>query len=242
MFARIVAVGLAATMVAACAGQTVIRSNPPGATVFMNGVPVGRTPYLMKDRKIVGSTTSIRLEHPGYEPLDLVIARNEKLDAVALIGGLFLLVPLLWIMEYNPDHFFTLNPGGGSGPVAGNTPPARSRPSGTTPTRTVQPTGDNNRIPANNRDVQAQARKANELNAEGRDLLRDGKYEAAVANFEHAIELLEDPRFYFNLCVAHDGAGDKVQAIAACRAVKKNQPSDRLLKKTNQMLKTIERR
>lgn len=244
IFTRILAVVLAAGMVAACAGQTVIRSNPPGATVYMNGVPVGRTPYLMKDRKMTGATTTVRLEHPGYLPLDVVITRNEKLDTVALIGGLFFLVPLLWVLEYNPEHHYALNADSQPPMRAGHTPPRQSRLPKITPPRGVQPTGKQPPAGKPNRqlskkEMMAQARKANELNAEGRDLLRDGKYEAAVAKFEHAIELLEDPRFFFNLCIAHDGAGDKVQAIAACRAVRKLEPSKRLLKKTNEMIKTL---
>lgn len=247
IFTRIVAFALATGMVTACASQTVIRSNPPGATVYMNGVPVGRTPYVMKDRKMTGSATTVRLEHPGYEPLDLLITRNERVDAVALVGGIFLLVPLLWILEYNPEHYFALNPGGPP-PVQANNGPRHSRLPKITPPRNVQPTGNNTTNPPNNgtdnseptkEEVLAQARKANELNAEGRDLLRDGKYEAAVAKFEHALELLEDPRFYFNLCVAYEGSGDKIQAIAACREVRKNKPSKRLLDKTNRMLKNM---
>src|SRR5207237_1115299 len=46
---------------AACSSSTVIRSNPPGARVFVDGQYVGQTPVVMSDTKIVGSTTSVRL-------------------------------------------------------------------------------------------------------------------------------------------------------------------------------------
>ncbi|HSN29985.1 MAG TPA: PEGA domain-containing protein [Kofleriaceae bacterium] len=104
---------LCATALLACSSETVIRSNPPGAKVFLDGSYVGTTPYTLSDTKIVGSTTSVRLEYPGYAPFQAAIQRNEEFDVVACIGGVFLLVPFLWIMGYKPDHTFELQPGGG---------------------------------------------------------------------------------------------------------------------------------
>ena len=108
---------LCATALLACSSETVIRSNPPGAKVFVDGSYVGTTPYTMSDTKIVGSTTSVRLEYPGYAPFDASIHRSEEFDVVACIGGVFLLVPFLWIMGYKPDHTFELQPGGGGYPM-----------------------------------------------------------------------------------------------------------------------------
>ena len=93
-----------------CASSTVLQSQPPGARVFLNNVPVGTTPYTMTDSNIVGTATAVRLEYPGYQPLNTYIVRNEELDALALIGGLFLLVPFLWVLKYNPSHFYQLQP------------------------------------------------------------------------------------------------------------------------------------
>jgi hypothetical protein len=97
---------------AACSSSTVIRSNPSGAKVFIDGQMVGTTPYTMSDTHIVGSSTHIRLEYPGYAPTDASIKRNEEFDVVACIGGVFLLVPFLWIMGYKADHSYELQPGG----------------------------------------------------------------------------------------------------------------------------------
>src|SRR5512143_2790950 len=102
----------AAALMTACSSSTVIRSNPSGAKVFIDGAMVGTTPYTMTDTHIVGSTTHVRLEYPGYAPTDMSISRNEEFDVVACIGGFFLLVPFLWIMGYKPDHTFELQPGG----------------------------------------------------------------------------------------------------------------------------------
>lgn len=106
------AVVLSVSLVAACSSSTVIRTNVPGSKVYLNGMYVGSTPYTMTDTKIVGSSTQVRIEAPGYEPLIASISRNEQFSVGACIGGVFLLFPFLWIMEYQPDHYYELRPGG----------------------------------------------------------------------------------------------------------------------------------
>jgi hypothetical protein len=108
-----------------CASSTLIQTQPPGARVYVNGAAVGTTPYTMTDTKIVGSTTAIRLELPGYQTLDTTISRNEELDVLPLIGGLLLLVPFLWVMKYQAGHNYQLQPGYGAPayPGAGGYPP-----------------------------------------------------------------------------------------------------------------------
>jgi PEGA domain len=112
-----------------CVSTTTIQSRPQGARIFLDGAPVGNTPYALSDTKMVGSTTQIRLEYPGYQTFNGVIVRNEELDVLALIGGILLLVPLLWVMGYQPNHVFDLQPlapGGYPGAAApyGNPPGA----------------------------------------------------------------------------------------------------------------------
>jgi PEGA domain len=96
-----------------CASETVLRTNVPNTKVFIDGAYVGVTPYTMRDTKIVGSTTAIRLEAPGYAPTMVAVHRDEKFSVAACIGGVFLLVPFLWIMGYNSEHTFELQRGGG---------------------------------------------------------------------------------------------------------------------------------
>ncbi|HEV3031654.1 MAG TPA: PEGA domain-containing protein [Polyangia bacterium] len=122
--ARLVA-ALTLCAVASCASTTVIHSQPAGARIYLDGQPVGVTPYTMTDTKIVGSTTMVRLEYPGYEPTTGFISRNEELDVLALIGGLLVLVPFLWIMDYRPMHVFELRP---LGAYPGYAPPGYAPP------------------------------------------------------------------------------------------------------------------
>jgi hypothetical protein len=115
----------------ACSSSTVIQSNPSGARLYLNGEPVGTTPYTMSDTKIVGSTTTVRLEYPGYEPTMGAVVRNEEFDVGACIGGVFLLVPFLWIMSYKPTHTFEMRP---MGAVPGyGAPPGYPAPYGAPP-------------------------------------------------------------------------------------------------------------
>ncbi|MPR35146.1 PEGA domain-containing protein [Salmonirosea aquatica] len=110
---KTVAMGLAGSILfSSCSSVTTIQSNPSGAKVYLNEEPVGTTPYTHRDSKIVGSTTSVRLEKEGYAPLITSFSRNEEADVGAIIGGVFLLVPFLWTMKYKPLHTYELPTGG----------------------------------------------------------------------------------------------------------------------------------
>ena len=97
-------------LLSSCASTTMIRSTPSGAKVYLDGEIVGKTPYSHTDTKIVGSTTSVRLEKEGYETLNTSFSRNEEADVGAIIGGLFVWVPFLWTMKYKPTHTYELSP------------------------------------------------------------------------------------------------------------------------------------
>jgi len=101
---------VAVIMLSSCASSTLITSVPPGAKVTINGMLKGVTPYQMTDTKIIGATSTIRLELNGYQPKDVMISRNEKVDVGAVIGGLFFWFPFLWTMGYEPMHMYELTP------------------------------------------------------------------------------------------------------------------------------------
>jgi hypothetical protein len=134
---RCAAAGTLLCLVQACASSTTINSQPTGAKLYLNGEPVGNTPYTMTDTKIIGSTTTVRLEYPGYEPTSGAITRNEEFDAGACLGGVFLLFPFLWIQGYKSTHTFELRPATsappGWGPPPGFTPPPGQPPYGPPP-------------------------------------------------------------------------------------------------------------
>lgn len=92
--------------VSACS-STVINSTPNGATLYMNGEKVGITPYTYTDKKILGSTNTVRLQKDGYQDFSAEFSRNESVSVLAIIGSPFIL-PVLWIMDYKPTHSYEL--------------------------------------------------------------------------------------------------------------------------------------
>lgn len=109
--AKLIALVLAGSIIlSGCASTTMIQSDPTGAKIYLDGEPVGTTPYSHTDTKIVGSSTQVRLEKEGYEVFYTNLSRNEEVDVGALVGGIFVLIPFLWIMKYKASHTYELKP------------------------------------------------------------------------------------------------------------------------------------
>ncbi len=119
-----------AILMSSCSSTTLIQSEPPGARLYLNGVAVGNTPYYMTDTKIVGSCTSVRLEMPGHETLNTQICRDEEADVGAIVGGIFFLIPFLWTMAYQPNHYYDLRhtDGQSAEPLHEYVPESNNRP------------------------------------------------------------------------------------------------------------------
>lgn len=101
-------------LLASCSSSTVINSSPNGAKVYIDGSLVGTTPYKYSDSKIVGSTTTVRLEKEGYDTFLGSFSRSEQADVGAIIGGLLVFIPFLWTMKYNSERTYELTPSGGT--------------------------------------------------------------------------------------------------------------------------------
>ena len=98
------------SLLVGCTSTTVIHSRPEGATVYIDDMNVGKTPYTRKDTKIVGTQIAVRLKMDGYEPFETHIYKDEKADVGAIIGGVFALFPFLWTEGYQPEHTYELTP------------------------------------------------------------------------------------------------------------------------------------
>lgn len=84
----ILAVTGCATIMAGGPDHVPVATNPPGATVFVDNVPVGQTPMMLAlDRQRASGL--IRIEAPGFAPV--VIVRNKTINgwfwANLCIGG-----------------------------------------------------------------------------------------------------------------------------------------------------------
>lgn len=101
----------AAIFLTSCTATTRIQSNPSGAKVYLDDEQVGVTPYIMSDKKLVLTETTVKLEKEGYETFNTIIARDEKPHVGAIIGGFFCLgIAWAWGLEYKPLHHYELTP------------------------------------------------------------------------------------------------------------------------------------
>jgi hypothetical protein len=104
---KIVASSIAFLFLFGCASATLIKSNPPGAKLYLDGQLKGETPYTYADRAAAGTMKSVTLKKEDYKDFTGHIKR-EVLSVGALIGGLFFLIPLIWILEYPPEYTFEM--------------------------------------------------------------------------------------------------------------------------------------
>lgn len=92
--------------VSACTSGTMIRTTDSKAKIYINGEYKGKGEAYYSDSKIVGSKNSVRIQREGCEPKNFSFARNEEFNVGACIGGVFVLVPFLWIMDYKGDRTY----------------------------------------------------------------------------------------------------------------------------------------
>ena len=109
MSMRIVSLIALTGFICGCASTTVIRSRPEGAIAYLDNIRLGPTPQKYSDTAILGTTKQLRLEKEGFMPLNTVI-RKDQFAIGPCIGGLFVLVPFLWVEGYPDAYEFTLEP------------------------------------------------------------------------------------------------------------------------------------
>ena len=68
--------------------------------IYVDGDFKARGSYLMRDNKIIFSNTKVSLKREGCQEVSYNIRKNEKLNYKSLFMS-FLVLPLLWLMEYD---------------------------------------------------------------------------------------------------------------------------------------------
>ena len=91
-----------------CSSSTTIHSEPAGARLYVDGQYIGETPARYSDTSIVGTSHSVRLTQEGYKDIVGRFSRNGDLNVGALIGGIFVFVPFLWVLDYEDSYHFQL--------------------------------------------------------------------------------------------------------------------------------------
>ena len=94
----------ALSLLASCSSTTLISSSDKDAKIYVDGMFMAKGQYTYTDTKIIGSTTMVQLKKDGCEDQMFMFSRNEEFDAGACAGGVFLLVPFLWVQKYRPMH------------------------------------------------------------------------------------------------------------------------------------------
>jgi len=84
-----------------------------------------------------------------------------------------------------------------------------------------------------------QLAQAEAANNEGKRLFRSAEIAAAKAQFQQAIAISSDPRFLFNLCLAHEALNEYDEAVSACQNVVDQNSEPRLTEKAQQRLTII---
>ncbi len=87
----------------ACTSSTHIRSSDPEARIYVNGEYLGTGHAHYSDEKVAFSRNNVVIRKEGCQPQYHTFRRNEEADIGAIIGGVFLTVPYLWLTEYK-DH------------------------------------------------------------------------------------------------------------------------------------------
>lgn len=90
-----------------CASTTYIKSNPLGAKLSLDGQLVGETPKFYSDKAVAGTKKEVTLKKEGYKDFNGTIKR-DKLSIPILIGGIFLIVPFAWVLEYPSQYNFEM--------------------------------------------------------------------------------------------------------------------------------------
>ncbi len=93
-------------LLSACSSTTIIKSSDPDARIFVNGEYVGTGQAAYTDRKVAFSKNNVEIRKEGCAPANHVFHRNEKPDAGAIVGGILVTVPFLWVTEYKGEHAY----------------------------------------------------------------------------------------------------------------------------------------
>ena len=103
---RFLFIALSLALLSACSSTTTIRSSDPDARIYVNGEYVGTGKANYTDRKVAFSNNEVTLRKDGCEANSYSFRRNEDPDGGAIIGGLLVGVPFLWVTEYKDERAY----------------------------------------------------------------------------------------------------------------------------------------
>lgn len=106
---------LSILIVSGCSTMTSVtfRSNVDGATVIVDGVTLGKTPFTVEMSNLITNPYYATIIKEGYQPLKTKIVKEPKIFNIVtgvVLSPVTFFIPLLWIEGPMPNQYFTLNP------------------------------------------------------------------------------------------------------------------------------------
>lgn len=97
---------LSLLLLSACSSSTVIRSSDPEARIFVNGEFLGTGEATYTDRKVAFSKNEVVIRKEGCAAVENSFRRNEEPDFGAIVSGILITIPFLWVTEYKDEHAY----------------------------------------------------------------------------------------------------------------------------------------
>lgn len=94
------------TIITGCSSSTIIKTEPEGADIYIDGVQVGKTPYEYTDIKPIFFRTRIFLSKHDYKNINVSIYKDEEFNPKSCLG-LIITFPI-WMFQYYPVHIYEL--------------------------------------------------------------------------------------------------------------------------------------
>jgi hypothetical protein len=111
-----------------CAEVSRMNTVPEGATLYIDGIPIGETPAQFRYRSGLPQTYYVKIEMPGYKSIkDATIDRTFRAD-VSLLLLVCAIVPYFFSARLEDQYVWNLLP------AEGTQPPAATPATSATPT------------------------------------------------------------------------------------------------------------
>jgi hypothetical protein len=100
----------ALSFLAACSSTTVIKSNPSGAELYVDGKHECETPCTHADFAVSGTSKAVLLKKMGYKDFTGTIKKEEP-KAGPMVGGILVGFPVIWLLGYPSEYTFNMEQG-----------------------------------------------------------------------------------------------------------------------------------
>ena len=110
VFAVLLSFVILAASLMSCSSTTLLTSTPPGAEIYIDDNFKGTTPYKHTDISISGSQKIVEIYKEGYDDFRTILTKKGRAHGGAIVGGIFLIIPFIWVVQYNLEYKYELTP------------------------------------------------------------------------------------------------------------------------------------